>query len=104
MTQAAIRPGQKVVLSTDNPFLDGHVAEVSKVTEYGAVVLTGVGGGQYRALFEEMLPLREATPGKADSRDMGFTGDVCDKCGGANLKRNGACLLCTDCGETSGCS
>ncbi len=28
----------------------------------------------------------------------------CDICGSLKLKRNGACLVCTDCGATAGCS
>lgn len=38
------------------------------------------------------------------ARDMGFTGDICTTCGGMNLKRNGSCNVCTDCGTTTGCS
>jgi hypothetical protein len=33
----------------------------------------------------------------------GYTGDVCDACGGARLRRGGTCLVCDDCGSTSGC-
>lgn len=35
---------------------------------------------------------------------QGFTGDCCTSCGGYNMRRNGTCLLCTDCGTTTGCS
>ncbi len=38
------------------------------------------------------------------ARSMGFTGDMCSNCGGMNMKRNGSCLVCTDCGTTTGCS
>ena len=34
----------------------------------------------------------------------GFTGDLCDMCGSAQVVRNGTCLLCHACGATSGCS
>jgi len=43
-----------------------------------------------------------------DKRDdairQGFTGDQCAACGSIKMKRNGSCLLCMDCGETTGCS
>jgi ribonucleoside-diphosphate reductase alpha chain len=38
------------------------------------------------------------------ARLKGFTGDVCESCGSFTMVRNGTCLKCTTCGETSGCS
>ena len=35
---------------------------------------------------------------------QGFTGDQCPACGSIKMKRNGSCMLCIDCGETTGCS
>ena len=32
------------------------------------------------------------------------TGDVCSECGGSQMQRNGTCLVCRDCGSTTGCS
>jgi ribonucleoside-diphosphate reductase alpha chain len=40
----------------------------------------------------------------SDARKKGFTGDQCNNCGSMNVKRNGACTVCMECGETSGCS
>jgi len=34
----------------------------------------------------------------------GYTGDQCDSCGSARMRRNGSCLVCDDCGTTTGCS
>ena len=41
---------------------------------------------------------------KDNARQQGFTGDQCAACGSMKMKRNGSCLLCVDCGETTGCS
>jgi ribonucleoside-diphosphate reductase alpha chain len=64
-------------------------------------------------------PLRIAPPGypqtspqaKTGKLEMikeaklkGYTGDVCPSCGSFTMVRNGTCLKCTTCGETSGCS
>lgn len=38
------------------------------------------------------------------ARLKGFTGDACESCGSFTMVRNGTCLKCTTCGETSGCS
>jgi len=52
----------------------------------------------------------EAAMGDVDSRtrkaakERGFTGDICDDCGGSQMVRNGTCLKCNECGSTTGCS
>jgi hypothetical protein len=40
------------------------------------------------------------------ARDQGYTGDTCSnpECGSMKVVRNGACLLCRACGQTTGCS
>ena len=38
------------------------------------------------------------------AKSMGYTGEQCTNCFSIRMKRNGTCLLCEDCGETSGCS
>jgi ribonucleoside-diphosphate reductase alpha chain len=38
------------------------------------------------------------------AREQGFTGDCCTSCQSFEMKRNGSCLLCTACGQTTGCS
>lgn len=41
---------------------------------------------------------------KDNAKQQGFTGDQCAVCGSMKMKRNGSCMLCLDCGETTGCS
>lgn len=53
------------------------------------------------ALGREVEP---AEPIPAPARAAGYTGDQCDTCGGAHMRRNGSCLVCDDCGTTTGCS
>lgn len=43
----------------------------------------------------------EQMPG---GRVNGFEGDPCPSCGAMMMVRNGSCLKCTACGETTGCS
>ena len=40
----------------------------------------------------------------ARARAKGYTGDPCPSCGSMTLLRNGTCLRCDTCGETTGCS
>ena len=39
-----------------------------------------------------------------EARLKGYEGDACGTCGNFTLVRNGTCLKCVTCGETSGCS
>ena len=39
-----------------------------------------------------------------EARIQGFEGDACGGCGNFTLVRNGTCMKCVTCGETSGCS
>lgn len=40
----------------------------------------------------------------AVARAQGFTGDICRECGKPTMRRNGTCLVCAECGATTGCS
>ena len=39
-----------------------------------------------------------------EAKLKGYEGDSCTECGNFTLVRNGTCLKCVTCGETSGCS
>ena len=50
-------------------------------------------------------PERPTTALLADEARMGgYEGEACTECGAMRMVRNGACLKCTMCGSTSGCS
>lgn len=40
----------------------------------------------------------------SQSKTKGYTGDACSNCGNFTLFNNGSCLLCSECGVTTGCS
>ncbi|MCR6673258.1 hypothetical protein [Devosia ginsengisoli] len=41
---------------------------------------------------------------REQARGAGYTGDVCTNCQSLQVKRNGSCLVCESCGQTTGCS
>ncbi len=87
-------PGQRITLvNTGNDHIpDGTPAVVERVESWGAHVKTAATAtSRYRA-------------GWAEIADAPASGHVCDNCGGSNVIRSGSCLLCQDCGQTSGCS
>lgn len=45
------------------------------------------------------------TPAPAEfARSQGYTGDQCSNCNSMRMKTAGHCLVCDDCGTTTGCS
>ena len=38
------------------------------------------------------------------AKRAGYTGESCSSCGSVRVRRNGTCIVCEDCGTTSGCS
>ncbi len=48
--------------------------------------------------------LRKRNSDILDAVAQGFTGDPCENCQSLRMVRNGSCLKCMDCGETTGCS
>ena len=91
-----------------------HVAEedldqfsISKpqLSEVGVVRSQGEKREVQMTLEESVAPLGslEARARQA-AKERGFTGDICDDCGGSQMVRNGTCLKCNECGATTGCS
>ena len=55
-----------------------------------------------------LMSVTSSTPNVAEkirqARLKGYEGDPCSNCGAFTMVRNGVCLKCDSCGETSGCS
>ena len=87
-----------------NQRLHGARATVAVLTDWGAHVSTGAAAtGGYRAGHNEMVPLVGANGRASPEPTFAATGDVCSECGGGNMRRAGACLVCADCGSSGGC-
>lgn len=89
-----LKVGDRVKLHVpDNPRLHRQVGTILSLEEWGAYVSTRAShSGQYRASYEEMHLVVE------------MSGEVCVLCGSPELRRSGTCLVCVNCGTTSGCS
>jgi ribonucleoside-diphosphate reductase alpha chain len=91
--------GKAVVEAQDlDAPLEGHVTLLPP-EENGAAKPNRAPVGAKTPLTSPMLneKIREA-------RIKGYEGDPCKNCGFFTLVRNGTCLKCDTCGETSGCS
>ena len=77
--------------------LNPYSISVPKATDRGVVRTQGEKSDIQLTLPAAVAPLEVA-------RERGFTGDTCVRCGGNQMVRNGTCLKCNECGETTGCS
>ena len=50
------------------------------------------------------VSMNEETEKIKQAKQKGYTGDICQSCGSLTMVRNGTCLKCITCGDTSGCS
>ena len=91
-----------------------HVAEedldqfsISKphISEVGVVRSQGEKREVQMTLEASVAPLGSLeSRARQAAKERGFTGDICDDCGGSQMVRNGTCLKCNECGATTGCS
>ncbi|SUZ82355.1 uncharacterized protein METZ01_LOCUS35209 [marine metagenome] len=91
-----------------------HVAEedldqfsISKphISEVGVVRSQGEKRDVQMTLEASVAPLGSLeVRARQAAKERGFTGDICDDCGGSQMVRNGTCLKCNECGATTGCS
>jgi hypothetical protein len=102
------KPGDRVKLNVpDEPSVHGLLATVEQVTDWGVHLLIHRPPREYdkpnhvprfRALFSEVVLV-----GSPSARALGYSGDPCPKCGAMKLLRAGACLVCSECGESTSC-
>jgi len=72
----------------------GGTSSLSPATEQKIMLQTT---GNYNPKHDHVSRIKEA-------KMKGYTGDICQSCGSLTMVRNGTCLKCTTCGDTSGCS
>jgi ribonucleoside-diphosphate reductase alpha chain len=49
-------------------------------------------------------PIVPAALAQAQAKQQGYTGDMCSNCGSFQMKVSGHCMVCENCGQTTGCS
>lgn len=106
----------------DTGFEQGSIATINAVLAYlertgpisADALYAAWNSGQVAELSAEPAapPKAEADPADAgqpkitreQARTSGYTGDVCTNCQSLQVRRNGSCLVCESCGQTTGCS
>ena len=63
------------------------------------------GEAEYELLHSEVVSReREQFREYHVVRSQGYTGEQCPNCGSMRVRHNGSCMVCEDCGSTTGCS
>lgn len=84
----------------DNSLIENHNDDVSR----GFVRASGQNQVSQHVASQSVVVAVPSNSAIATVRSMGFTGDTCSSCQGVKMMRNGACLVCTECGSSNGCS
>ena len=70
-------------------YVDDYLAAISKYIEWQELATNN--GDSFKKQISE-------------AKTKGYEGDACSDCGNFTLVRNGTCLKCDTCGNTTGCS
>ena len=97
--------GRKDLAHMDAEDLDPFSISRPEMTEEGLSRVQGEKRDVQMTLEASVAPILDVeNKTRQAARERGFTGDICDDCGGSQMVRNGTCLKCNECGSTTGCS
>ena len=97
--------GREDLAHVSSEDLDQFSISKPEILNEGVVRTQGEKRDLQMTLEASVAPLEsEEAKIRRSARELGFTGDICDECGGSKMVRNGTCLKCNDCGSTTGCS
>lgn len=101
------------------PFSSGYVRSGANAnpnwgSKYGSTVKATV-EAVHKAISEDipkptpnvgitLLDNEKLTMSRGQATQMGYTGDQCSNCNSMRMKISGHCMVCEDCGTTTGCS
>jgi ribonucleoside-diphosphate reductase alpha chain len=111
---AKAAPGDQAVLPFDNGNSRRVGSPTWQIEQKQKAAVQAPAPSSVQAEASAPRPAAQATPAASmsaalsdkvrEARLKGYEGDPCKGCGSFTLVRNGVCLKCDTCGETSGCS
>jgi ribonucleoside-diphosphate reductase alpha chain len=106
-SSAGFRPSATISTSpvTQPPSSSGKKIQTSKLdTISKAMIFSTTAEAPQIAVLEETYPEESEVIKIVQARIKGYEGDSCPLCGSFTLVRNGTCMKCDTCGDTTGCS
>jgi len=96
------KSNQRDVSSQDNKasIIDNLIAEASNINDIEKILSTPFVPFSASVDFVKNNIFNTIT----DMNIIGYTGEMCPVCQSLRVRLNGTCLLCDDCGATTGCS
>jgi ribonucleoside-diphosphate reductase alpha chain len=91
-------------VSVEESDFDPYSISKPEITDLGVLRRQGEKRDLQMTLDSVTSLENKVTKERRVARERGYTGDICASCGSSQMRRNGTCLKCDACGETTGCS
>jgi ribonucleoside-diphosphate reductase alpha chain len=100
---AHVPPAVPILNKKTEPYIP-EIDGLPQPLQDGDVVIVEEPKETHRFLGNPTKPKEPETSLVEEAKTKGYEGEVCTSCNQFTLVRNGSCLKCITCGETSGCS
>jgi ribonucleoside-diphosphate reductase alpha chain len=100
---AHVPPAVPIINKKTEPYIP-EIDGLPQPLQDGDVVIVEESTETHRFLGNPIKPKVPKTSLVDEAKTKGYEGDACTSCNQFTLVRNGSCLKCNSCGETSGCS
>jgi ribonucleoside-diphosphate reductase alpha chain len=91
-------------VSVEESDFDPYSISKPEITDLGVLRRQGEKRDLQMTLDSVTSLENKVTKERRVARERGYTGDICASCGSSQMRRNGTCLKCDACRETTGCS
>jgi ribonucleoside-diphosphate reductase alpha chain len=110
MTRGKVANKSLMIVSGDHQYNPVQAMQTSTVTALRSATALKIDPTPTALNAAEIAPIPSPPPStdkhqlRAEAQMKGYTGDQCSNCNSMRMKVSGHCMVCEDCGTTTGCS
>ncbi|HWU17937.1 MAG TPA: vitamin B12-dependent ribonucleotide reductase [Devosia sp.] len=110
MTRGKVANKSLMIVSGDHQYNPVQAMQTSTVTALRSATALKIDPAPTALNAAELDPIPSPPPStdkhqlRAEAQMKGYTGDQCSNCNSMRMKVSGHCMVCEDCGTTTGCS
>jgi ribonucleoside-diphosphate reductase alpha chain len=110
MTRGKVAHKSLMIVSGDHQYNPVQAMQTSTVTALRSATALKIDPTPTALNAAELEPIPSPPPSadkhqlRAEAQMKGYTGDQCSNCNSMRMKVSGHCMVCEDCGTTTGCS
>ena len=110
MTRGKVANKSLMIVSGDHQYNPVQAMQTSTVTALRSATALKIDPTPTALNAAELEPIPSPPPSadkhqlRAEAQMKGYTGDQCSNCNSMRMKVSGHCMVCEDCGTTTGCS